>query len=92
MQVRPEYPLQMRQSGAAGEALVDFIVGSDGKVYNAFAATSTDPTFADSAVKAVSQWTFKPGQVSGQNVYTHMQVPIVFTLSSEPPPTPDTWF
>jgi RNA polymerase sigma factor (sigma-70 family) len=94
MQVRPEYPSQMRQSGAAGEALVDFVIGSDGNVYNAFAATSTDPTFADAAVKAVSQWTFKPGQISGQKVYTHMQVPIVFTLSSEPPPppTPDTWF
>jgi RNA polymerase sigma factor (sigma-70 family) len=94
MQVRPEYPMPMRQSGAGGEALVDFIVGSDGKVYNAFAAKYTDPTFADSAVTAVSQWTFKPGQVGGQNVYTHMQVPVVFTPSSEPPPppTPDTWF
>jgi RNA polymerase sigma factor (sigma-70 family) len=94
LQVRPEYPPSKRQAGAAGEALVDFVVGSDGAVYNAFAATSTDKEFAEAAVKAVSQWTFKPGQVGGQNVYTHMQVPIVFTLSSDPPPAPtsDTWF
>ncbi len=93
-QVRPEYPQEMRQAGAQGEALVDFVVGSDGTVYNAYAARFTDAAFAEAAVKAVSQWTFKPGQVGGQNVYTHMQVPIVFKLSSEPPapPTPETWF
>jgi len=93
-QHRPEYPQQMIQAGAAGEALVDFVVGSDGVVYNATAVTSTDKAFADSAVQAVSQWVFKPGQVGGQNVYTHMQVPIVFTLSSDPPPPPSaaSWF
>jgi TonB family protein len=93
-QHRPEYPQQMRQAGAAGEALVDFVVGSDGAVYNATAVSSTDKAFAESAVQAVSQWVFKPGQVGGQNVYTHMQVPIVFTLSSDPPPPPSaaSWF
>jgi protein TonB len=93
-QVRPEYPAEQRQAGTAGEVLVDFVVGSDGTVYNAYAARSSDRAFEGAAVTAVSQWTFKPGQVGGQNVYTHMQVPIVFTISADPPapPTPDTWF
>jgi TonB family protein len=93
-QSRPKYPAEMQQSGASGEALVDFVVGADGLVYNAYAATSTDKAFAESAVQAVSQWVFKPGQVGGQNVYTHMQVPIVFSLSPEEPPQPSSasWF
>jgi RNA polymerase sigma factor (sigma-70 family) len=93
-QNRPKYPDQMRQAGTSGEAQIDFIIGSDGLVYNAYAVTFTDKAFADSAVQAVSQWVFKPGQVGGQNVYTHMQVPIVFTLSSDPPAPPSSgnWF
>jgi RNA polymerase sigma factor (sigma-70 family) len=82
-QNRPEYPVSMRQANADGQAVVRFVVGSDGLVYNANAITFTDPEFAESAVQAVSQWVFKPGQVAGQNVYTQMDVPIVFTLSQE---------
>ncbi|MBL9189341.1 MAG: sigma-70 family RNA polymerase sigma factor [Opitutaceae bacterium] len=33
------------------------------------------------AVEAVGQWKFKPGQKGGREVNTHMQIPIVFTLS-----------
>jgi TonB family protein len=93
-QVRPEYPADQRQAGASGEVLVDFIVDTNGDVRNAYAAHSSQREFESPAVQAVSQWTFKPGQVGGQNVYTHMQVPIVFTISADPPPppTPDTWF
>jgi RNA polymerase sigma factor (sigma-70 family) len=92
-QVRPEYPPDQRQAGASGEVLVDFIVDTNGDVRNAYALHSSQREFESPAVQAVSQWTFKPGQVGGQNVYTHMQVPIVFTISADaPPPTPDTWF
>jgi RNA polymerase sigma factor (sigma-70 family) len=33
------------------------------------------------AVEAVSKWQFKAGQKGGRDVATHMQIPIVFTLS-----------
>jgi RNA polymerase sigma factor (sigma-70 family) len=92
-QHRPDYPPSMRQAGLSGQAVVEFIVGSDGIVYNATAVSSTDPAFADSAVAAVSQWVFKPGQAGGQNVNTHMAVPIVFALSpSAPIPSAKSWF
>ncbi len=92
-QHRPDYPPTMRQAGVSGEALVEFVVGSDGIVYNAAATRYTDPAFADAAVTAVSQWVFKPGQVGGQNVNTRMAVPIVFTLnSSTAAPSAKSWF
>ncbi len=125
-QIRPQYPTALRDSGVSGEALVDFVVGSDGRVYNAYAvsgtvngesAAATDSAafevsaasrgnggaspeppkldasaFENAAVQAVNQWTFQPGQMNGQSVNTHMQVPIVFSIASAPPPTAATWF
>jgi|CZKI01.1.fsa_nt_gi RNA polymerase sigma factor (sigma-70 family) len=91
-QTRPEYPPELRQAGASGEVLVDFVVASDGHVYNAQALNPTKTGFEDSAVQAVSQWVFTPGQLAGQSVNTHMQVPIVYRLSGGPVPTAATWF
>jgi TonB family protein len=77
----------------SGRVLVDFIVGTDGLVYNPVAIDSSNRAFDESAVQAVSQWVFSPGQLAGQNVNVHMQVPIVFSASPEPvAPSAATWF
>jgi protein TonB len=77
----PTYPFEMRRAGIAGEVLVDFLVDSEGDVQNAYAIKSTQREFEAAAVQAVSKWKFRPGRKNGQNVVTHMQVPIVFTLN-----------
>jgi RNA polymerase sigma factor (sigma-70 family) len=138
MQVRPVYPPSMKDLGASGQVLVDFIVGPDGTVSNAYAVKTTvnDPEggavnlspfvtatttpgasvgdstagnspaspkapaespvgtsdFDSAAIQAVSQWRFQPGQVNGHAVYTHMRVPIVFSLDASPAATAATWF
>jgi|CZKI01.1.fsa_nt_gi protein TonB len=79
-QARPEYPYSLRQQEITGEVLVDFIVDSNGDVRNAAAVRSDNRDFDDPACKAVSKWKFKPGRKNGHAVFTHMQVPIVFTL------------
>lgn len=80
-QARPQYPFELRRAGISGEALIDFVVNSEGRVQNAFALRATDVLFAESALAAVRQWTFRPGLLNGQPINTHMQVPIVFTLN-----------
>ncbi len=45
------------------------------------AAAELAKQFEAAAVAAVSQWKFAPGQKNGIAVGTHMQVPIVFTLT-----------
>jgi protein TonB len=82
-QARPQYPFEMRRAGISGEVLVDFIVDTNGDVRNAFSAHSSQREFEAAAVQAVSKWKFKPGRKNGHNVYTHMQVPIVFTLNED---------
>lgn len=82
-QARPQYPFEMRRAGIAGEVVVDFIVDTRGDVHNAYAIRSSQREFEAAAVQAVSKWKFRPGRKGGRNVNTHMQVPIVFTLSEE---------
>ncbi|HEY1791759.1 MAG TPA: energy transducer TonB [Opitutaceae bacterium] len=82
-QARPTYPFEMRRQGISGSVNVDFIVDTDGNVRNATAVHSSQREFEAPAVQAVSKWKFKPGRKNGHAVFTHMQVPIVFTLSDE---------
>lgn len=83
LQARPQYPFEMRRAGIAGEVVVDFIVDTNGDVYNAYAVRSTQREFEAAAVQAVSRWKFRPGRKEGRKVMTHMQVPIVFTLNDQ---------
>lgn len=57
---------------------------SDGSVINASAVSSSDKAFEPSAVEAVNQWLFQPGQKDGNVVNTHMQVPIVYSINRLP--------
>jgi len=82
-QARPQFPFEMRRAGISGEVLVDFIVDTNGDVRNAFAAHSSQREFEAAAVQAVSKWKFRPGRKNGHAVFTHMQVPIVFTLNED---------
>jgi TonB family protein len=80
--VRPNYPFELRRAGVTGDAWVEFIVGPDGTVRDAWAASATDPRFGSEAVKAVMAWKFKPGRKGGHPVSCRMQVPIQFRLST----------
>lgn len=80
-QTRPQYPFELRAANVTGTVIVDFYVKTDGTVANAVAIRATDRRFGTAAVAAVSAWRFIPGRRTGRLVTTHMQVPIVFSLS-----------
>lgn len=79
-QARPIYPFAMRASGMRGEVVVDFIVDIEGRVRNAYAVRSLNPSFDDPAIEAVQKWRFEPARLGDRPVNVHMQVPIIFTL------------
>ncbi len=83
VQVKPNYPFEMRRAGISGEVLVAFIVSANGDVVDAYAVKSTQREFESPAVQAVLKWKFRPGRKGGRNVNTKMQVPILFNLSDE---------
>jgi TonB family protein len=80
-QVRPEYPISMRQSGMRGEEIIQFEVDVEGRVRHPFVARSLNPAFDAPALEAVSAWRFEPGRLNGLPVRATMQVPIVFALN-----------
>ncbi len=81
-QEAPVYPPSMRASGVRGQVIVDFVVDKSGRVVDPFALSSTAPAFDWPAIEAVKKWRFEPGLVDGHAVNTHMQVPIIFQLTS----------
>jgi RNA polymerase sigma factor (sigma-70 family) len=87
-QARPAYPPDMRVQGVSGQVLVDLVVDNQGNVQSAVPASSTRPEFEQSAVDAVSLWTFNPATKGGEAVSTHMQIPIVYVLNVDAPSAP----
>lgn len=79
----PRYPDALRQRRLRGEAVVEFLVDADGRVSKVSAVSATHEEIAASAVAAVVQWQFKPGQKNGSAVNTRMRVPIVFSTAEE---------
>jgi protein TonB len=79
----PRYPASLRTDGIAGEATVEFVVGTDGRVLSAEAVKWTHREFASAAVDAVLRWKFEPGTVNGRKVRFRMVIPIQFSVGRE---------
>ena len=83
VQGKPLYPFAMRRAGITATVTVEFIVEKTGTVRDAFAVNSTQREFEVEAVRAVTNWKFKPGMRGGVPVPTRMRVEIAFSLNDD---------
>ena len=70
--------------GGAVVKMSEFTVAGPGggnATLNGVDAVQAKQQLEAAAVEAVSQWKFRAGQKGGRDVNTHMQIPIVFTVS-----------
>ena len=74
-----------------GDAVISFVVGSDGAIRQGEVISATHAEFGEAALKAVQQWTFAPGQKAGLPVNVRLRVPIVFSISNDGL-GPQNWF
>jgi len=81
-QVRPQYTSEAMHQMIEGEALLDVVVKSDGKVGDVSVKESLDAVYGldQEAIKAVKQWEFKPGTKDGKAVNVRVEVKMRFTL------------
>src|SRR5688572_27872132 len=79
-QATPRYPASLRNDGIDGEAVVEFVVGTDRRVLSADAVRWTHREFANAAVDAVLRWKFQPGTINGRKVRFRMAIPIQFSV------------
>jgi TonB family protein len=81
--VEPVYPADAAARNATGTVRVYYVIGGDGKVYNAHAISgsglSEDPALRRAAEDAVLQWRYEPATIDGKPVETNaVTVDLVF--------------
>lgn len=76
--VEPVYPALARQSGIEGAVVLEALVTKNGQV-TGLRATSGNSLLAASALRAVSQWRYRPSRLNGEPI----EVPVKITLNFE---------
>ncbi|MFQ6574834.1 energy transducer TonB [Pseudomonas sp. UM16] len=66
----PIYPAELSKAAITGSVKVSFQAQADGTVTDVKIVNSSDPAFANAALKAVKQWRFQPWTVSKENPAT----------------------
>jgi len=77
-QESPVYPRALKDDGLTGQAEIEFVVTSEGKVLFPRIVSATQEDFGWAAATAVAQWRFQPPVKNGQKVDARMTVPILF--------------
>jgi protein TonB len=85
---QPRYPDLLRQAGIDGRVLLEFVVDTVGRVERGSVKvlSSTNQLFEQPARDAISQWTFRPGKISGHAVRVRVQQPINFQIQGRQGP------
>ncbi|WP_438480601.1 energy transducer TonB [Oleiharenicola lentus] len=79
-QAHPRYPSSLSRNGTSGSVVVAFVIDTQGDVAKAEVVRSTNPGFNQSALDAVKQWKFKPGEIKGVKVNTLVTQRLDFNL------------
>ena len=80
--VKPQYTAEAMRARVQGAVLIRAIVQTDGTVRDAQVVRSLDPVFGldQAAVKAASQWLFRPGLMAGVPVPVAITIELFFNL------------
>lgn len=81
--VEPRFPQMLADRGQEGEVLVQFVVGTDGRVDMSTLKIlkATNELFTREVRAVLPRWTFLPAEVGGRKVRQYVQLPIVFALN-----------
>jgi protein TonB len=76
------YPPMLRDAGVTGEARLQFVINTDGRVDASTVQVvgATNEAFGDAARRAVEHFRFKPASMMGEPVRVLITIPIRFTL------------
>jgi TonB family protein len=76
--VMPVYPVQFREQGVVGGAVLELIVDTQGNLKQLTTLRASHPEFEAAARDAVSKWKFIAAQKDGQPVQSRVRLAIVF--------------
>jgi protein TonB len=78
--LRIHYPEKARRAGIQGQLVLNFIVNEEGQTQNIHVEKSLHPLCDSSAVRALRETRFVPGEQNGQKVSVRMRLPVRFRL------------
>ena len=76
----PTYPMMAKMARQQGVVVLAAVIGTDGRVRDLEVLSSPSPLLADSAVKAVKQWEYKPYLLNGAAVEVETVVNVYYSL------------
>lgn len=79
-QVHPTYTGAAKDRGIQGSVEVDAVILKDGTVGDVTVTKSLDDDLDQQTIKAIKQWTFKPGTKDGDPVNVRVNIELTFTL------------
>jgi protein TonB len=79
-EVKPVYPQDAKDEGVKGVVELEGVVEKDGSIDHIRVTRNVDARLDEAAIKALSQWQFKPGTKDGEAVPVRVNVEITFTL------------
>jgi TonB family protein len=86
------YPRELVRAGLEGQAVLRFMVRSDGSVDASTVSVveATHPLFGEAAARVAPTMRFSPAQVGGRPVDVRISVPIYFSLEGIDEAKPDS--
>jgi len=82
-QVMPVYPEGAKKDKLEGTVWVQLLIGEEGKVTDVKVQKSDAEVFNQAAMKAATQWLFKPAMLNGKPTQVWVSVPFRFKLQEK---------
>ena len=76
----PTYPPEARKRKIQGTVLLDATISKEGVIENLRVVKTPDPSLAESAMKAVSTWRYRPYLLNGEPVEVETTVNVTYNL------------
>jgi TonB family protein len=77
--VQPEYPLEAKERGIQGVVVLEAKIDREGRIRSCVQAAG-DPILGKAAMKAVTQWKYRPYKYQGEPIEVETVIKIAFHL------------
>jgi len=78
--VEPQYADEARRAALSGTVVLQAVIKADGTVDVLRVVRGLPAGLTDSAIQAIKQWQFKPGQKNGQNADIALNIEVNFNI------------
>lgn len=78
----PVYPYELIKQGVSCDAIVEFIVDTDGNVIHPKVVKATRPGFEQSCIDCILKWKFAPAVKDGRPANARMQQVFTFNIQN----------